>query len=437
MFANPVAQRLYRNNILPASTLLLFGSYIGIFLRRDYPLKKLVPWSIISSIALVFFWHIKEDSIWVLPFISILTLICIGYWVTKKRRRILIACLIPIAPFITLLCFNTIYRTINYNTYGVYAISDRSSGSFASMAGSLISIEDPENSDSRIWVSQESLKRAAKASPTFASIKKALDEYSGWTDPNGEVRGDWIIWKIRTVMADLGYYESATKADEFCQKVADELKAAFENGTLQKDHKLHISSNMRGLNLNEDLPIMLSNQLNWFFTFSNYRDIETTNTAGTANIDLAVKVQNFTNSSTVFPGTQYYNKAVVYANRITKLYQKLSPVFTILGIIAFIGMLGYTIFQIFKKNFTNIDITLVTIGIALSFIMIISEVIIFAASFYDDSVNGHPANLFYSAPILPLIQLFKYIPLMFMCEKISPLAKNILLKNTAKPRKKH
>ena len=77
----------------------------------------------------------------------------------------------------------------------------------------------------------------------------------------------------------------------------------------------------------------------------------------------------------------------------------------------------------FKKNFADVDIVTILVGIALSFIMVLSEIIIFIASFYGDGTEGHPADIFYSAGVLPLIQLFKYLPLFYICEKFFPIVR--------------
>lgn len=422
MFVELLTQRLYRNSLLPSGSLLVFASFIGLYLRRSEPTKKLIPWCVIGSLSLIFFWYIKEDSIWILPFICTISVLCIFNWLKNPRKILLV-----IIPFLVLLGVNTIYKTINYDNYGIYTISDRSSGNFAKMSKSLLSIQDNNKNDPRIWISKTMLEKAFAVSPTFSELKKPLENSSAWTDPNGEVRGDWIIWKIRTVMSENGYYENATKADEFCGKVHEELEDAYKNKSLEKDDSFHISSMMRGIK-SEDIGETLTTQFNWYNALSVYSATGVANRAGTANTEYTIEVQSFTNSAVAFPNTNYPNKAVNYANIIVKLYQKTAIVINIVSTISFILMLIVIIRQLIHKNTANIDMALIVIGIGLTIILVLSEISLFAHAFLGDEIVGNPLDIFYCAPILILIDCFKYIPILFVFNYFYPRRKKLIIK---------
>ena len=65
-----VTQRLYRMAIVPGMVLVVFSSMIGLTLRKELPLKKQLPWAFLTGLTLAFFWQIREDSVWILPFIA-------------------------------------------------------------------------------------------------------------------------------------------------------------------------------------------------------------------------------------------------------------------------------------------------------------------------------------------------------------------------------
>ena len=70
-----VTQRLYRMAIVPGMVLVVFSGMIGLTLRKELPLKKQLPWAVLTGMALAFFWQIREDSVWILPFIAVMTAI--------------------------------------------------------------------------------------------------------------------------------------------------------------------------------------------------------------------------------------------------------------------------------------------------------------------------------------------------------------------------
>ena len=74
-----VTQRLYRMAIVPGMVLVVFSSMIGLTLRKKLPLKKQLPWAFLTGLTLAFFWQIREDSVWILPFIAVMTVWNVGY----------------------------------------------------------------------------------------------------------------------------------------------------------------------------------------------------------------------------------------------------------------------------------------------------------------------------------------------------------------------
>ena len=55
--------------IVPGMVLVVFSGMIGLTLRKELPLKKQLPWAVLTGMALAFFWQIREDSVWILPFL--------------------------------------------------------------------------------------------------------------------------------------------------------------------------------------------------------------------------------------------------------------------------------------------------------------------------------------------------------------------------------
>ena len=52
------------------------------------PLKKQLPWAVLTGMTLAFFWQIREDSVWILPFIAVMTVWNVGYVILVLHKKL-------------------------------------------------------------------------------------------------------------------------------------------------------------------------------------------------------------------------------------------------------------------------------------------------------------------------------------------------------------
>ena len=425
MFTTLISQRLYRNALLPAGTLLIFGSFIGLYLRRNKNIKTLIPWSISAAVSLASYWFIKEDSIWVLPFIVVISILCLIFWVRKwfilrklkKEAKELLwpKFLLLFAPYIFLIVVSVAYSFINYQSYGVFTTSDKSSGNFAKMIKSMMIIDDPNRQGTDVWITKNMFEKIYDNSPTFENLKEEVSEIKSWTNDSGESLGDLVIWKIRLAMSNKGYYKDAKQADDFSKKVADELSDAFNDGRLTKDSKIHISAQMRGMDF-EDIINGLGKQAEWFWLLSVYDDTGINNYRSSGDAARLRQIGNFTNSLYVPAESEYRDiKAINYSNGIVKIYQKLSMVVNILSGISLVIALIILVRRIIQKDYKDFDLVAAWLGIALSVLLLLMEVSLFLGYLDDEAINTF--RNFYCASATPLLQLLKYIPILFVTKE--------------------
>ena len=50
-------------------------------------MKKQLPWAVLTGMALAFFWQIREDSVWILPFIAVMTVWNVGYVILALHKK--------------------------------------------------------------------------------------------------------------------------------------------------------------------------------------------------------------------------------------------------------------------------------------------------------------------------------------------------------------
>lgn len=243
MFSDSVFQRVYRCSLIPGQVLILIGCLFAVYLKREQPIKKLLPWLIFGGLDLAFFWHTREDSLYMLPFV----LGCLGitagilikrYFMTKNKRYILKSSLCAL-PLVILLCSSLLISTINYAKYNVFTTNELNSSNFTKAMKSILSVKPDETIDF-VSTPQSTLEKLYTVSPSLNSIKDQLEtELQSWDGVgmvanDGQVDDGWFFWYIRYAVADAGYYENAATADAFYKTVHEEIEQAFDEGKLEK-----------------------------------------------------------------------------------------------------------------------------------------------------------------------------------------------------------
>lgn len=250
MFDLKIAQRCYRMSVMPILVLLMIVSYFAIYLERNCGWKKLLPWSLCAGISFSIFYLTREDSIWFLSFILGASILILGkMWMEKECLKKEMAKVMGCIIIPVILCFISVQglRVINYAYYGVYAATDFNETAFADMGKKILNIES-ETETQEVWVTHSVIERLYEVSPTFSEIKQELEYYYeimddwGTGKKDGEIEKDFIIWAIRWSAERANIYTNAKSANEFYQKVCDEIDEAFENGELEKNNKLVISN---------------------------------------------------------------------------------------------------------------------------------------------------------------------------------------------------
>ena len=270
-------------------------------------------------------------------------------------------------------------------------------------------IEDEKKSDD-IWISKKMLNDLSKVSPTFNTLQPEIVNNAAWLNEDGEVLGDLIIWKIRYIMTNYGYFENAVKVQEFSREVNQDIEKAFKDGTLKKNNnKIYISSQMRGLTIKEIFDYF-PKTIQMMDKVSNYEgcgiSINTTNTGDPNKIQYIQSVLGvITKDKGDLQDVSHRSEKV--SNLIVDGFKKAS---FIINILAIIGYLLYTIkmvTELISKKFEKLDIWFSITGIILSALVACLELVLFLDYLPDKLISRYRA--FFAAGIFPLIQLFKYV----------------------------
>ncbi|MBQ9406328.1 MAG: hypothetical protein IJU37_06260 [Desulfovibrio sp.] len=244
-------QKIYRGGCLTAASMLVIAAFIGLFFARGS--RSLRYWSLLASLSLPFFYFIKEDGFWLVPFCLGASLLAIVFaWHEQGRENLGRIALLSLLPFVALGLCHTLYCGLNWKYYGAWTVTDRSGTHFRPAAHDLLSIDVGEpNPD--VWVSREAFRQAMESSPSLAIFREALGgvyAHSGYVWPDGELHGDFYIWGLRQAVADKGWYAGGyRRVDAIYASIHEELSAAFRDGRLKKKQVFYLSPVTQGIGL--------------------------------------------------------------------------------------------------------------------------------------------------------------------------------------------
>ncbi len=241
MMNHDYVQRLYRMAAVPPFVLLVFGFQIGAYLRIREESKKLFLWLLGEGISLALFWYIREDSLWVLPFITVSSIVMLVVMSVERRSNKAKSMLIM--PFASVAAFTLLVGGINYVKYDTFELTELrlyEPNQYNRFMKHLENISPDEEIDG-VEVTRAAIMKGCDASPTLNTAREAIEEFydNNWdvyADDyiEGEIKGSYYWWAMKYVMQNMGLYENPQKADMFLKKVNSELQSAFDNGVLIK-----------------------------------------------------------------------------------------------------------------------------------------------------------------------------------------------------------
>lgn len=409
--------RIYRNALVPWFFLLVLSCMIALFIRHKEKVSKQIPWSIGAMASIMYFWILREDSIWIFPFVftaSIMIIIVNLPLVWRQRREFIHKTLLALLPLSGIIAVSIITSAINYSHYGIWAMNDRTQ-TYAPKAMSLIyRIDDGRTKDKDVWASRESMRLAINESPTLRKIgDRVLASYNLWAGGEElELKGDISQWSLRFAVEEEGYYHgNARKTNTFYKKVYEELTEAFRTGKLHKKSGIYLSSQTGAFHISDFLQSTymalalsrkISNYCNTqvsdgYLTYQDFSETDLTffeNILNTdlprtsnqlTNLDVNKKYNDYDLNLTTFNNISQKNNEYILSNR-KKAQKKENLIAIIYQIFSYIclplSFLGYyfLILDIVKQRNLQQSMTLFLImtGAALSAFLNIFLVCLFS-----------------------------------------------------------
>jgi hypothetical protein len=239
-YTDQVMTRVTRGGVYPALTILVVALAGGLLARRDLSLKRLKLWSAGLGVALAAFWLTREEGVWIIPSILMITgLTAVKIFRTKPfdHRRLFVACALPFCIWAVIV---GAVAGINKVAYGVFATVEVKSRDFLDAYGALSRIRH-EHWQRYVPVPKEVRERVYKVSNAFAELKPFLEGSigEGWKTSSckgasvcDDIGGGWFMWALRDCVAAAGYYSSGSSASNYYRRVAREVNAACADKSL-------------------------------------------------------------------------------------------------------------------------------------------------------------------------------------------------------------
>lgn len=425
-FDTQISGMVYRNAILAPALLLVLGSAVGLYIRCGHSSRRLWPWSLGLGLSFAYFWNIREDTIWLLPFVVVaLGITGITIWRAEGRAgtKKLGLLLLP------LLCLGMVQvgqGMINKVVYGEYMINNRTGTAFGEMITQLIHVDDGQE-DVAVWISKDMLKQAYAVSPTLAKMSGAIDEaLEAWgsTPEDRGIAGDITVWALRDGLYRGGAFADATTLEKTCSQINAELSAAYADGRLQKRNSFYISGAARGMTA-EDVPLLAENFKNGFLDIISYAQYACRLLPSTGPMERIRTMEVITNNLTLYPETGFNPDENIGAtiqgevgglsqkifSGVGSLYKASGTALALLAGVAWVVMLVQVIRGIRHQQLEDLPILLVITGLFLSSLVLLAGVVWFTSWMVGD----YPYNIYnYTSPACTLMQVVEFLCLYWL-----------------------
>ncbi len=432
MFHTENVQKIYRGGYIVSFSLLVISGVVGVFISCKSKIRQIATWVILESVSLPIFWFLKEDSVWILPFVVVgiamsVMLIFSEKEIDRKTARIIL-CLLPL--LILFLCKYE-YKDKNFYEYGIRTETDRSGTEFSGVLSDLLHIKDASKGTS--WVTRETMLKACEVSPTLNSVREQLlSAYDRQAEENGDVDGDYMVMPLREAAIYAGAYDgNGVDTEQFYGLIHNELQQAFADGLLtREDDRLYISDVARGYSVSELKEYYGERFVDMIRMLLSYDHNETSIKVSNGDVDNLKLMQLYAGKNYITDDTDKdqilgYEKTVNMIEKIANLYKKTGKPICKLAILGFIVGIFCNLYaikdikEIPKRRDVEDRIWTIVIssGLFLTCLLLVFAVVWFCNFLTDWKVYD------YCSAVIPIIELLEMIGIYLLLTYIIKIGK--------------
>ena len=217
----------------------------------------------------------REEGIWIYPVLFLYFVFCTAYIYKKKLPRKFLRSISVVLPILLWYIPVLVVSSLNISHYGYWGISETLDPDFNRVLNNLqrinAEVRHPYQS-----ISEDTMQKAAKASPLFAELLPAMDQIKDeWQKSSNEailMKPQWYLdeyfdydtadignthfsWMLRDAMQATGKYASGHFPGTYLHDMADQLANACDQGIL--DCKNAVNIPLIGSITKEQIPLTL------------------------------------------------------------------------------------------------------------------------------------------------------------------------------------
>ena len=243
-YATDTQNLILRQNILPGLILLVIAGFVALYARAPVSNARMLPWAFLAGGALPAFWLTREEGVWLLPFVALLSVAAaITCWRLPTSVRFG-RMLILVLPFLLWGAGLGAVALVNLHYYGEFTTCEFKHPSFTTAYGAMLRVE-PATAIPYVPVTREMRERIYATCPTFAELRPYLDGPSGegWARESEnfthipavehEIGMGFFMWALRDAVAQAGHCSSGREAMSFYARMAREINDACDRGLLR------------------------------------------------------------------------------------------------------------------------------------------------------------------------------------------------------------
>ena len=408
-------QRIYRCSVTNMQTLFLFGSVIGIYLKKEDGFGRQMARAVLSGITLWSMWNTREDAAWVLPFVLVAGAVILIGRLRENRQRAAVICsvILFLTPFALLLGGNAAIGAVNGLYYGK-PIRNEASSEFGKMLRTMYSIKNTEEHE-YVSVTAEKLQRMYAVSPTLRQIEPEMTQQLAFVDDgtdrvsgDGEVEDGWFFWCIRKALENSKLAPTLPEAEEYYRQVNLELEEAIQTPEIGFETQWTMPSALMSPWREEYAGKILPMTADAFGYMISFEEVSAVPRAQrTEEAKMISLFEGITGDAAIYDGTHLSDYRQLYIRRadfVASVYRAVNPVAAAVSAVLFVGM---AVIALIRRMKEEIPWILVTTGIMLSVTVLLSgiaytDMTAFGAIRYDYISGGYALSLAFEWTVILL-----------------------------------
>ncbi len=381
-YADYVGNRVIRDGIYPAITLIVFSIAFKVFFKYKNEGKSHKKYTALLSFFVSYYWLTREEGVWILP-AALFFAVSSSYLIEPKAIPNYITDII-IIPTLTVITAVTLVSLLNYKVYGTYEINELKNGSFLSAYNSLMRAEI--NRINRLEISEKTREKIYDISPSFNSLRQTMEnKHKWWYMGKSDIHNGMFIWGLRDAVAEQGHYKNASSVNIFYNQLSTEIDTACVNNQIRCLTKAYSLAPQLKKN---DIKLILNRTTNSIVYSASFSGFESKSSIYNLSGIAQQFFKNLTGETISLRSDKYSIRNHIM-DGIAKAYGAAIPILAILS-------LAITLFYIIKLRHFSIEII---IGLSL-FLIYISRTILIAIL---DVTSFNTINMLYLASCYPFL----------------------------------